>query len=66
VGGVNDIADPWWEVSMTPLTKLPLLLFSLKGISIKSKHRQIVLHYSISTAFAKKYGLSKKNRIAVF
>jgi hypothetical protein len=56
VGGVNDTADQWWAVSVTPLTKydttgqwaskLDMLWLLLRGIPIKkSIHRQTVLHY---------------------
>jgi hypothetical protein len=54
MGGVNDTADQWWAVSMTPRINIDYmdptcsrLLFSLKGISITKKilHRQIVPPY---------------------
>jgi hypothetical protein len=55
LGGVNDTADQWWVVSMTPLTKIDtadqgtskfsVLWLLLNGIPIKKIiHRQIVLH----------------------
>jgi hypothetical protein len=71
VGGVNDTADHWWAVAMTPLTKydtadqcalkFEIRWLLLKEISIKKIiHRQIVMHYTyIYNIYAKNIGVSK-------
>jgi hypothetical protein len=69
VGGVNDTADWWWVVSMTPLTKIDtaeqgtskfsVLWLLLKGIPIE-KFYIGKSYYTISTTFKqKRWGLTK-------
>jgi hypothetical protein len=69
VGGVNDTADQWWVVSMTPLTKIytadqgtskfRVLWLLLKGIPIEKSYIG-KLNYTISTTFIQKiWGLTK-------
>jgi hypothetical protein len=65
VGGVNDTADRWWAMSMTPLTKIDttdqgtskfrMLWLLLKGIPIEKSYIG-KLFYTISTTFIQKYG----------
>jgi hypothetical protein len=65
LGGVNDIIDRWWAVSMTPLTKIDtadqgaskfsVLWLLLKRIPIEKSYIG-KLYYTISTTFIQKYG----------
>jgi hypothetical protein len=64
VGGVNDTADQWWAVSMTPLTKIDtadqgtskftVLWLLLKGIPIEKSYIG-KLYSPIYKTFIQKY-----------
>jgi hypothetical protein len=67
VGGVNDSADWWWALAMTPLTridtadqatsKLSVLWLLLKGIPIEKSYIG-KLYYNMSTTFIQKMGVN--------
>jgi hypothetical protein len=63
VGGVNDTADRWWVVSMTPLTKMDtadqgISKFSVPWLLLKEIPIEKLyigkLYYTISSTFIEK------------